>query len=99
MQEFKIMRRSPMRANGLNYLVCDSPRPRLRIIAAAKPTSMCCRRWTIWASASGTLRTSACACTRSVCAWPLEASGVRQFAEGLEEILVVEEKRQIISTS
>src|SRR5690606_17094774 len=28
--------------------------------------------------------------------WPLEADGVRHFAEGLEEILVVEEKRQII---
>ena len=28
--------------------------------------------------------------------WPLEAEGVRRFAEGLEEILVVEEKRQII---
>ena len=28
--------------------------------------------------------------------WPLEAEGVRRFAEGLEEILVVEEKRQSI---
>jgi indolepyruvate ferredoxin oxidoreductase len=28
--------------------------------------------------------------------WPLEAEGVRSFAEGLEEILVVEEKRQSI---
>ncbi len=28
--------------------------------------------------------------------WPLEAEGVRSFAEGLEEILVVEEKRQFI---
>ncbi len=28
--------------------------------------------------------------------WPLEAHGVRKFAEGLQEILVVEEKRQIM---
>ena len=28
--------------------------------------------------------------------WPLEPEGVRQFAQGLEEILVVEEKRQLI---
>ena len=28
--------------------------------------------------------------------WPLESDGVREFAEGLDEILVVEEKRQVI---
>ena len=28
--------------------------------------------------------------------WPLEPEGVRQFAEGLDEILVVEEKRQVV---
>src|SRR3982751_384891 len=28
--------------------------------------------------------------------WPLEPEGVRSFAEGLEEILVVEEKRQVV---
>ncbi len=28
--------------------------------------------------------------------WPLDAESVRHFAEGLEEILVVEEKRQFI---
>ncbi|HMA15667.1 MAG TPA: indolepyruvate ferredoxin oxidoreductase family protein, partial [Kiloniellaceae bacterium] len=29
-------------------------------------------------------------------AWPLEREGIRRFAEGLEEILVVEEKRAVI---
>ncbi|MEH6433594.1 indolepyruvate ferredoxin oxidoreductase family protein [Massilia sp. DD77] len=28
--------------------------------------------------------------------WPLEPEGVREFAQGLEEILVVEEKRQVV---
>src|SRR5213078_5255279 len=28
--------------------------------------------------------------------WPLEPEGIRHFAEGLEEILVVEEKRQVV---
>jgi indolepyruvate ferredoxin oxidoreductase len=28
--------------------------------------------------------------------WPLEATGMQQFAEGLDEILVIEEKRQIV---
>jgi indolepyruvate ferredoxin oxidoreductase len=30
--------------------------------------------------------------------WPLESEGVRHFAEGLEEILVVEEKRSVIES-
>jgi indolepyruvate ferredoxin oxidoreductase len=30
--------------------------------------------------------------------WPLEPDGVRDFAEGLEEVLVVEEKRAVIET-
>jgi indolepyruvate ferredoxin oxidoreductase len=30
--------------------------------------------------------------------WPLEPEGIRRFAEGLEEILVVEEKRGVVET-
>ncbi|WP_049102043.1 hypothetical protein, partial [Burkholderia cenocepacia] len=30
------------------------------------------------------------------CVWPLEAQGAQAFARGLDEILVVEEKRQIL---
>src|SRR5437764_9855307 len=30
--------------------------------------------------------------------WPLEPEGVRGFAKGLEEVLVVEEKRAVIET-
>ena len=97
MQEFKIYAAlAYARANRLNYLVYDSPRPRLGIIA-------CGKAWLDVLQALHDLgideRQAADIGIRLYkvgMAWPLEASGVRRFAEGLEEILVVEEKRQII---
>ncbi len=84
------------RANGLNRLVFDSPRARLGIIA-------CGKAWLDTRQALDDLgideATAAAIGLRLYkvgMPWPLEADGVRHFAEGLEEILVVEEKRQII---
>jgi len=84
------------RANGLNRLIYDSPRPRLGIIACGKAwmdvrqalDDMCIDEK--YAAEIG-LRLF-----KVGMPWPLEAEAVRHFAEGLEEILVVEEKRQII---
>ncbi len=84
------------RANGLNRLVWDSPRPRLGIIA-------CGKAWLDVRQALADLgideraaRDIGLRLYKVGMAWPLEATGVRRFAQGLEEILVVEEKRQII---
>jgi indolepyruvate ferredoxin oxidoreductase len=84
------------RANRLNHLVFDSPRPRLGIIACGKAyvdvrqalDDLCIDER--YAAEIG-LRLF-----KVGMPWPLEADSVRHFAEGLEEILVVEEKRQII---
>ena len=84
------------RANRLNHLVFDSPRPRLGIIACGKAyvdvrqalDDLCIDEK--YAAEIG-LRLF-----KVGMPWPLEADSVRHFAEGLEEILVVEEKRQII---
>ncbi|MDE2612181.1 MAG: indolepyruvate ferredoxin oxidoreductase family protein [Burkholderiales bacterium] len=97
MAEFKVYAAvAYARANGLNRLVWDSPRPRLGIIACGKA----------WLDVRQALH--ALGIDERVAAdiglrlfkvgmvWPLEADGVRHFAQGLEEILVVEEKRQII---
>jgi indolepyruvate ferredoxin oxidoreductase len=97
MQEFKIYAAiAYARANGLNRLVFDAPRPRLGIIA-------CGKAWLDVRQALADLgidqRVAADIGLRLYkvgMPWPLEADGVRRFARGLEEILVVEEKRQII---
>ncbi len=82
------------RANRLNHIVIDSPRPRLGIITAGK--SYLDVRQALddlgideRLAAEIGLRVMKVGMT-----WPLEPEGTRHFAEGLEEILVVEEKRQ-----
>jgi indolepyruvate ferredoxin oxidoreductase len=82
------------RANRLNRIVIDSPQPRLGIITSGK--SYLDVRQALddlgideSLAAEVGLRVYKIGMT-----WPLESEGTRQFARGLEEILVVEEKRQ-----
>jgi indolepyruvate ferredoxin oxidoreductase len=84
------------RVNRLNRIVIDSPRPRLGIITSGK--SYLDVRQAL--DDLGITEADAAEIGIRVCKvampWPLEPEGVRQFAEGLSEILVVEEKRQIV---
>ncbi|MFO1219725.1 MAG: indolepyruvate ferredoxin oxidoreductase family protein [Burkholderiaceae bacterium] len=84
------------RANALDRIVFDSPHARLGLIA-------CGKAWLDLRQAMDDLgidAARAAALGLRVCKvgmpWPLEAAGARRFATGLEEIIVVEEKRQII---
>ncbi|MDS1142467.1 indolepyruvate ferredoxin oxidoreductase family protein [Pusillimonas sp. SM2304] len=84
------------RANKLNRIVMDSPRPRFGIMTAGKAYLD-----TRQALADLGLDEAACAqlgirLMKVGCVWPLNAQDAREFATGLEEILVVEEKRQIL---
>tara|TARA_R110002110_G_scaffold406421_1_gene626528 strand:+ start:374543 stop:378049 length:3507 start_codon:yes stop_codon:yes gene_type:complete len=84
------------RVNGLNRIVIDSPQARLGIITSGK------------AYLDVMQALDDMGITRAVAAeiglrvykvgmpWPLEPRTTHDFAEGLEEILVVEEKRSII---
>ena len=97
MQEFKIYAAlAYVRANRLNYLVLDSRRPRFGIIACGKAyldTRQALEELGIDERLADEIGLRL---YKVGMPWPLEADGVRQFAEGLEDILVVEEKRQII---
>jgi indolepyruvate ferredoxin oxidoreductase len=84
------------RANRLNRIVIDSPRPRFGIITSGKSyldvrQALDDLGITEQECAELGIRVYKVAMT-----WPLEPEGVRHFAEGLEEILVVEEKRQVV---
>ena len=97
MQEFKIYAAlAYARANRLNYLVFDSPRPRLGIITCGKAYLDVLQALDDLGIDQAHAAAIGLRLYKVGMAWPLEASGVRHFAEGLEEILVVEEKRQII---
>ena len=97
MQDYKIYAALHYcRINQLNRIVIDSPKPRLGIITSGK-SYLDVRQ----ALDDLSLDESECAAMgirvyKVGMPWPLEPEGVRHFAEGLEEILVVEEKRQIV---
>jgi len=84
------------RVNQLNRIVIDPPRPRFGIITSGK-SYLDVRQ----ALDDLGLDEKECAelgirLFKVAMPWPLEPEGVRHFAEGLEEILVVEEKRQLV---
>lgn len=84
------------RANGLNRVVIDAPNPRLGIIAAGKSYLDVRQALDDLGIDDALAAEIGIRLFKVAMVWPLEAEGVRHFAEGLEEILVVEEKRQLI---
>ncbi|HRP95809.1 MAG TPA: indolepyruvate ferredoxin oxidoreductase family protein [Rhodocyclaceae bacterium] len=84
------------RANNLNKTVIDSPKPRLGIITAGK-SYLDVRQALDDLGIDEQLAAEIGLRVYKVgMVWPLEADGVRHFAEGLDEILVIEEKRQFL---
>jgi len=84
------------RANNLNQVMLDSPNPRLGIITTGK-SYLDVRQ----ALDDLGLDEALCAAVglrvlKVGMSWPLEPVSVHEFAEGLDEILVVEEKRSIL---
>ena len=97
MQDHKIYRAiAYARANRLNRVTIDSPQARLGIVASGKAY-----RDVLEALQELGIDEQAAArigvrLFKVAMPWPLEPDSIREFADGLEEILVVEEKRQIV---
>ncbi len=85
------------RANQLDRIVWDGgPQARLGIITTGKSYSDTMQALSDLGIDEGVAREVGIRVYKVAMPWPLEPQGARRFATGLEEILVVEEKRQII---
>ena len=84
------------RANGLNRLVIDSPNPRLGIVSAGK--AYLDVRQALDELGIDRRRASELGIRvfKVGMSWPLERQQLGEFASGLEEVLVMEEKRGVI---
>lgn len=85
-----------VRANNLNRIVIDSERARFGIMAAGKAYLDVRQALIDLGLDEDTCRQLGIRLLKVGCVWPLDAQHARTFATGLEEILVVEEKRQIL---
>ncbi|HEV3010065.1 MAG TPA: indolepyruvate ferredoxin oxidoreductase family protein [Burkholderiales bacterium] len=84
------------RANGLDKIVFDSPKARLGIVTTGKSFGDVMQALADLGIDQETAKDIGLRVYKVALSWPLEPQGARRFAEGLEEILVVEEKRQVI---
>jgi len=85
-----------VRANKLNHNVIQGPRDRFGIIASGKAFNDTRQALHDLGLDDDTCRQLGIRLHKVNVVWPLEATITRDFALGLQEILVVEEKRQVI---
>ena len=85
-----------IRANRLNYNVIEGPHDRLGLIASGKAYSDTRQALIDLGLDDATCQQVGLRLHKVGVVWPLEAQLTREFATGLQEILVIEEKRQII---
>ncbi|NQU61083.1 MAG: indolepyruvate ferredoxin oxidoreductase family protein [Rhodospirillales bacterium] len=84
------------RANGLNRVTVDSPKPRLGIVATGKSYLDVLQALDDLGIGLDHADQIGLRLLKVGMPWPLERESIRNFAEGLEEILVVEEKRAVM---
>ncbi len=85
-------------ANGIDRMILDSDTPRLGIVTTGK--AYLDVRQALWDLGIDTEEAARLGLRlyKVGMPWPLEPQGVATFAEGLDEILVVEEKRSLIES-
>src|SRR6266851_7263815 len=84
------------RANGLDRIVLDAPRARLGIVTSGKSYLDTRQALDELGITEADARRLGIRLYKVALSWPLEPEGLRRFADGLDEILFVEEKRPVI---
>ena len=85
-----------IRANRLNHNVLQGPNDRFGLIASGKAYNDTRQALLDLGLDDDTCHRIGIRLHKVTVVWPLEAQATREFATGLQEILVVEEKRQVI---
>jgi len=85
-----------VRANKLNHNVIEGPNDRFGIVASGKAYNDTRQALHDLGLDDAACRQLGIRLHKVNVVWPLEATITREFAQGLSEILVVEEKRQVI---
>jgi indolepyruvate ferredoxin oxidoreductase len=84
------------RANRLDRIIIDSPKPRFGIVTTGKSYLDVRQAFDDLGIDDKLAAEIGIRLYKVAMSWPLEREGARHFAEGLDEVLVVEEKRAII---
>ncbi|KIL98604.1 Indolepyruvate ferredoxin oxidoreductase alpha and beta subunits [Paramagnetospirillum magnetotacticum MS-1] len=84
------------KANRIDRTIIDSPRPRFGIVTTGKSYLDVMQALADLGLDERHAAEIGIRLYKVGMSWPLEPSGIRAFAEGLDEILVVEEKRAVI---
>ena len=84
------------RANGLDRIVIDSPQARLGIVTTGKAYLDVRQALDTLGISKAQAADIGLRVYKVGMSWPLDKTGLRAFANGLEEILVIEEKRPLL---
>ena len=84
------------RANGIDRTVLDSPRARLGIVTTGKSYLDVLQALEYLGLDEATCADIGIRVYKVGMTWPLEPQGIARFAQGLEDVIVVEEKRAFI---
>ncbi|MDC1310921.1 indolepyruvate ferredoxin oxidoreductase family protein [Burkholderiales bacterium] len=97
MQDYKIYAAlAYSRANQLNHVTIDSPNAKIGIVASGKSYMDVLEALDELGISESEVANVGIRLFKVTMPWPLEPDGIREFSRGLEEILVVEEKRQMV---